>query len=201
MLDEAEVKLLLLESAARGRASAKAFERLYRLTAPLLLGVALRIVRRREVAEEVLHDAFTRIWNSAGTFDPVGGAPFGWMTAIVRHRALDVMESHDVARVDSYHEKVDEDPEGALDRLYDWGGDIGEDERLDARRVRAFLRRCLGELAAPERQALVLAYDQGLSHGELAAHLGKPLGTVKSWIRRGMDNLRRCVESCLEAPR
>jgi RNA polymerase sigma-70 factor (ECF subfamily) len=167
----------------------------------VLLGGALRIVRRREVAEEVLHDAFARIWNSAGTFDPVGGAPIGWMAAIVRHRALDVMESHDVARVDSYHEKVDEDPEGALDRLYDWGGDVGEDERLDAQRVRAFLRRCLGVLAAPERQALVLAYDQGLSHGDLAAHLGKPLGTVKSWIRRGMDNLRRCVESCLEAPR
>ena len=200
MLDEAEIRRLLLDSATRGRSSAAAFERLYRLSAPVLLGVALRIVRRREVAEEVLHDAFTRIWNSAGSFDPVGGAPVGWMTAIVRHRALDVMESHDVARVDSYHESEDADPEGALDRLYDWASD-GEDERLDARRVRAFLRRCLGELAAPERQALVLAYDQGLSHGDLAAHLGKPLGTVKSWIRRGMDNLRRCVESYLEAPR
>ena len=200
MLDEAEIRHLLLQSATRGRASAVAFERLYRLTAPLLLGVALRIVRRRELAEEILHDAFTRIWHSARSFDPVGGAPVGWMAAIVRHRALDVMESHDVARVDSYHETPDADAEGALDRLYDWSGG-GEDERLDDRRVRAFLRRCLGELAAPERQALVLAYDQGLSHADLAAHLGKPLGTVKTWVRRGMENLKRCVESCLEAPR
>jgi RNA polymerase sigma-70 factor (ECF subfamily) len=109
--------------------------------------VALRIVRRRELAEEILHDAFTRIWYSARSFDPVGGSPVGWMAAIVRHRALDVMESHDVARVDSYHETPDADAEGALDRLYDWSGG-GEDERLDDRRVRAFLRRCLGELAA-----------------------------------------------------
>lgn len=117
MLDDSEIKRLLLATAAHGRDSPAAFERLYRLTAPLLLGVALRIVRRREVAEEVVHDAFTRIWHTAASFDPFG-APVGWLTAIVRHRALDLMESHDVSRVESYHEAADEDPEGALDRRY-----------------------------------------------------------------------------------
>ena len=201
MLDEAELKPLLLAVATRKSDAAAAFERLYRTAAPVLLGLALRIVRRREVADEVLHDAFTRIWHGAAQFDPHGTA-VGWLTTIVRNRALDVMASHDVARVDSYHgraDAIDDDPEAALDRLFDWGASEAEDSRLDSSRSQAFVRRCLGELPAAERQSLVLAYEHGLSHGDLAAHLGRPLGTVKTWIRRGMDNLRRCVEHCMGA--
>lgn len=195
MLDEAELRRLLLAVAARDAAAASAFERLYKSAAPVLLGIALRIVRRREVADEVLHDAFTRVWHGASAFDPHGTA-VGWLTTIVRNRAIDLMASHDVARVDSYHEALDDNPEASLDRLFDWPAE-GEDDRLDASRTRAFVRRCLGELQATERQSLVLAYEHGLSHGDLAAHLGKPLGTVKTWVRRGMDNLRKCVEHCM----
>jgi RNA polymerase sigma-70 factor (ECF subfamily) len=143
----------------------------------------------------VLHDAFTRVWHGASGFDPHGTA-VGWLTTIVRNRAIDLMASHDVARVDSYHDALDDNPEASLDRLFDWSAG-GEDDRLDASRTRAFVRRCLGELPPGERQSLVLAYEHGLSHGDLAAHLGKPLGTVKTWIRRGMDNLRKCVEHCI----
>lgn len=195
MLDEAELRRLLLTVAARGADATSAFERLYRTAAPVLLGIALRIVRRREVADEVLHDAFTRVWHGASGFDPQGTA-VGWLTTIVRNRAIDLMASHDVARVDSYHEALDDNPEASLDRLFNWSAD-GEDDRLDASRALAFVRRCLGELQATERQSLVLAYEHGLSHGDLATHLGKPLGTVKTWIRRGMDNLRKCVEHCM----
>jgi RNA polymerase sigma factor (sigma-70 family) len=106
---------------------------------------------------------------------------------------------HDVARVESYHDSLDDNPDASLDRLYDWDADDGEEARLDAGRARAFVRRCLGELSPAERQSLVLAYEHGLSHNDLAAHLGKPLGTVKTWIRRGMDNLRKCVEHCMGA--
>jgi RNA polymerase sigma-70 factor (ECF subfamily) len=201
MLDDAELRRLLLAVAARDSEAARAFERLYRTAAPVMLGIALRIVRRREVADEVLHDAFTRIWHDATRFDPQGTA-VGWLTAIVRNRALDLMASHDVARVDSYHDTggrdgLDTDPEAALDRLFDWGAADGEDVRLDAQRSHAFVRRCLGELAPAERQSLVLSYEHGLSHGDLAVHLGRPLGTVKTWVRRGMDNLRKCVEHCM----
>ena len=198
MLDDHEVKKLLLRAAARDEGSAEAFERLYRLSAPLMLGVAQRIVGRRELAEEVLHDAFTAIWRRAEAFDPLATQPVAWMMTIVRNRALDVRASHDVSRVDSYHDAPDEDPEGALDRLFDWssGPEDGEDERRAAR----WLRDCLARLQAVERQALVLAYDRGLSHGDLAAHLGKPLGTVKAWVRRGMANLRACVETCMGGP-
>jgi RNA polymerase sigma-70 factor (ECF subfamily) len=194
MLDDPTIKRLLLTVAARQPGAAEAFEQPYRACAPLLLGVAQRIVRRRELAEEVLHDAFAKIWRTAESFDPLG-APTGWMVAIARNRALDLMESHDVARVDSYHDALDEDPEGALDRLFDWSAPA--DDAVDRDRLGHWLRDCLAELAAVERQTLVLAYSQGLSHAEPAAHLHKPLGTIKTWIRRGMANLRECVEACM----
>lgn len=197
MLDDKEIKKLLLRTAARDEGSAEAFERLYGLCAPLLLGVAQRVVGRREVAEEVLHDAFTAIWRNAEGFDRYATQPVAWMVAIVRNRALDVRASHDVSKVDSYHDTLDDDPDGTLDRLYDWSP--APDESEDRRRAARWLKDCLGGLQGTERQALVLAYEHGLSHGDLAAHLRKPLGTVKTWVRRGMDNLRRCVESSMGA--
>src|SRR5262249_19838334 len=194
MRDDQEIRKLLVLTAARDPGSAEAFERLYRLCAPLLLGVAQRVVGRREVAEEVLHDGFAVIWRSVDRFDPLSAQPVAWMVAIVRNRAIDVRASHDVSRVDSYHE-VDDDPEGMLDRLFDWSP--GEDDAEDRRRESKWLRDCLGELKAVERQSLVLAFEHGLSHADLAAHLQKPLGTVKTWVRRGMENLRHCVETCM----
>jgi RNA polymerase sigma-70 factor (ECF subfamily) len=192
VLDNQRIRGLLLRTAARDEGSAEAFERLYRACAPLLLGVAQRIVRRRELAEEVLHDAFAKIWEAAGTFDPLAAQPVAWMAAIVRNRAIDVSSSHGVSRVESYDARLDEDPEGTLDRLFDWQG---ADETEDRRRALQGLRECLGGLAAAERQSLVLAYQHGLSHSELAAHLRKSLGTVKTWVRRGMAHLRDCLEA------
>jgi len=200
MLDDQEIKRLLLRAAARDEGAADAFGRLYRLTASLVLGVAQRVVGRRELAEEVLHDTFVKIWNAAATFDPLANQPVAWMVAIARNRALDLVASADHARVESVSDLAGEDDSDAvLDRFYDWSENAaGADEAEDLRRARGFLRRCLGELAAVERQALVLAYHHGMSHGDLAAHLAKPLGTVKTWVRRGMDNLRACVEHCMD---
>jgi RNA polymerase sigma-70 factor (ECF subfamily) len=201
MLDEAMIKRLLLRAASRDESSAAAFEALYRACAPLLLGIALRIVRRREVAEDVLHDAFVRIWNAAGSFDPLASQPVAWMAAIARNRALDVVSSAEATRTQSLHgNDDDDDPDGALDRLFDWS-EPGADEAEDARRARNFLRDCLNELAAAERQTLVLAYSHGMSHSELAAHLARPLGTIKTWARRGMEALRECVEQCMQGAR
>lgn len=202
MLDDQEVKKLILRAAIKDEGAAEAFERLYKLCAPLLLGVAQRIVGRRELAEEVLHDGFAKIWRVAGSFDPLATQPVAWLAAIVRNRAIDVQASHDVSRVDSYHDAVDNDPDGVLDRYFDWGGindTAGEGE--DKRRAGQRLRDCLGGLQASERQAVVLAYQHGLSHGDLATHLQKPLGTVKTWVRRGMANLRLCLETCMGAAR
>lgn len=191
MRPDGDIKRLLLATAARGEGAAEAFEQLYKACAPLLFGIAQRIVRRRELAEEVLHDAFTRIWHAAGRFDPLAEQPLAWMAAIARNRALDLMASHDVSRVDSYQED--------LDQLFDWAPAAGDE--LDAGRAARWVRQCLGGLRAVERQALVLAYDRGLSHRDLAAHLQQPLGTVKGWVRRGLANLRACVEECMGAAR
>jgi RNA polymerase sigma-70 factor (ECF subfamily) len=200
MLDDREIKRLLLRAAARDEGSAEALARLYESVAPLMLGVAQRIVGRRELAEEVLHDAFVKIWNAAATFDPLANQPVAWMVAIARNRALDLIASAENARVDTLADLAGEgDAEAVLDRFFDWSEPAGADDAEDLRRARSFLRRCLDELAAVERQALVLAYHHGLSHGDLATHLAKPLGTVKTWIRRGMQNLRECVEHCLNA--
>src|SRR5262245_8079043 len=193
MRSDAEIKRLLLATATRGEGSAEAFEALYKACAPLLFGIAQRIVRRRELAEEVLHDGFTRIWNAAERFDPLAEQPVAWMATIVRNRALDLVASHDVSRVDSYSE------ESELDRLFDWAP--AADDAVDAGRAARWLRDCLGELRPVERQALMLAYDRGMSHRDLAAHLDQPLGTVKTWVRRGLANLRACVEECMGAAR
>ena len=196
MRSDAEIKRLLLATAARGEGSAEAFAALYKACAPLLFGIAQRIVRRRELAEEVLHDGFTRIWKAAERFDPLAEQPVAWMAAIVRNRALDLMASHDVSRVDSY----DFSDEGSgLDRLFDWAP--APEDAVDAGRSARWLRDCLGELRPVERQALMLAYDRGMSHRDLAAHLAQPLGTVKTWVRRGLASLRACVEECMGAAR
>lgn len=192
MLDESEVRRLLLATAAR---DAAAFETLYRKSSPLLLAVALRIVGRRELAEDVLHDAYLKIWHAAASFDPAAPRPVAWMVSIVRHRAIDLVSSADQARV----ELLGEDSHAVLDTAL--GETATADELADATRRAATIRGCLEELQAPQRQALVLAYHHGLSHGELSAYLKKPLGTVKSWVRRALDNMRVCVESCLGAAR
>jgi RNA polymerase sigma-70 factor, ECF subfamily len=167
-----------VRTAARDEGSAEAFRRLYELSAAALLGAALRVLGRRELAEEALHDAFTRIWHSAAGFDPLAARPIAWMVAIARNRALDLRASHAVSNTDP---------------LEDVDSVMGDSDTRDPVEIRR-LRDCLGRLEAPQRQAIVLAYDRGLSHSELAAHLGKPLGTVKAWVRRGLASLRLCLE-------
>jgi RNA polymerase sigma-70 factor (ECF subfamily) len=193
MLDDIAIKRLLLRTAARDEGSAEAFERLFKMCAPLLLGVAKRIVVRQELAEDVLQDSFTKIWGLAERFDPFATQPVAWMVAIVRNRAIDVRASHAESRVDSYHSGAEGNPDGNLDALLDLAEEPGDS--ADRQRIARWLRDCLGGLEAVERQSLVLAYQQGMSHGELASHLGKPLGTVKTWVRRGMGRLRDCVEA------
>ena len=188
MLDERDVRRLLLSTVSR---DPLAFEELYRQTAPLLLAVALRIVRRRELAEEVLHDGFLRIWHSARSFDPTAEHPVAWMVAIIRNRAIDLVSRADLARA----VPLNEDADGALAQLLD--PPSSAEQLLEGGRRARSLRDCLAALEAPQRQALVLAYHHGLSHGELARHLNRPLGTVKSWVRRALQNLRACVEGGL----
>jgi RNA polymerase sigma-70 factor, ECF subfamily len=193
MLDNHDIKRLIITTGLRGEDSAAAFQALYKMCAPLLLGVARRLVGRRELAEEIVHDSFTRIWRSAESFNPTAAQPLAWMVTIVRNRAFDVLSSHDVSRVDALDADAYED---TGDGLFDWAAD--PEQGVSQQRSAQHLRDCLAALQAAERQSLTLAYAYGMSHSDLAAHLQKPLGTVKSWIRRGLANLRGCVERYME---
>jgi len=142
------LRQLIAKVARRDR---QAFAELYDATAPQLFGVALRIIRRRDLAEEVLQESFVVVWERAGDYSAARGAPLTWLTTIVLQGA-------------------------------DRGAELGA------------LQRCLDELEVEPRRAVLLAYAYGLTHEELAAHLGAPIGTVKSWVRRSLARLKRCLE-------
>lgn len=169
-----------LDGCARGDRSS--LRQLYEMLAPQMIGVALRLLRRRDLAEEVVQDTFLRIWEKAGTFDPARGEPATWMFAILRHRALNVL------RGEGRTELVDDfEPMGLACE------DADAEHVVIALSETGALRRCLERLEPLRRNAIVLAYARGLSHGELAGRLGIPLGTAKSWIRRGLLALRECL--------
>lgn len=161
-----------------------AFAALYAASSGRLLGIARRIVGRPEMAEDVLHDAFVRVWWYAKRFDPARGPAMAWMITIVRNTALNNLRK---VRRDVPLER-DDDPDdggGLLDRMTALPG-VAEVDRIG-------LARCLEELEPDQRQAVVLAFVDGWSHDELAQRLERPIGTVKSWIRRSLLRLRDCL--------
>lgn len=160
----------------------KAFAEVYEATRSKLFAVSLRIVRERHIAEEVLQDSFVNIWNHAGDYAQAKSAPTTWMTAIVRNRSLDIVRRT--------REETDVDDVLASNLVDETASPPREmQERAEAHS----LRECLKELDAEQRQSIALAFFQGLSHSELAGHLGRPLGTVKTHIRRGLLKLRDCL--------
>lgn len=160
-----------------------ALQALYERESTWLLGVALRIVRSRELAEDVLHDAFVQVWRHAGSFQPALGSARGWLYTIVRHRALRAVR--DAARANVL------DPADLADladaRQAGAGGD--EDRGIDAEA----LERCLQRLEQSRRACVMHAFVDGYTHEQIAARLATPLGTVKSWIRRSLASLRECM--------
>jgi RNA polymerase sigma factor (sigma-70 family) len=159
-----------------------ALRMIYDLEAPRMLGVALRLLRRRALAEEALHDAFVQIWQRAGSFDPARGEARTWIYAVLRNRALNILRGE--TRTDLVE---DFEPLGLTSE-----GESPEDVTLRLSDTSA-LKRCLERLEPARRTAILLAYVEGLSHGELAGRLGVPLGTMKSWIRRSLLSLRECM--------
>ncbi len=160
------------------------FNRLYKLTAAKLYGVALRILRRQDWAEEVLQECYVNIWNHAGDYAMAKSAPLTWMTSVVRNRCLDWLRR---PRTEATGEQYDVAVEA-------WQDDApGPMEQLMASTEAAALARCLQQLEAKQRQSIMLAFFNGLSHSELASHMKLPLGTVKTWVRRGLERLKGCL--------
>jgi RNA polymerase sigma-70 factor (ECF subfamily) len=171
----------LLQACAGGDKTA--LHSLYKETAPQLFGLALRILRSRELAEEIVQDSFVLVWRNARTFDPSRGAAMAWLARIVRNRCIDVIRQRgretplDPASIESW-----EDPGSSPADLVALSS--------DARR----LNDCLEELEEGPRKVLKMVYYEGMTYEEVAAHLGVPLGTVKSWVRRSLIRLRGRME-------
>ena len=163
----------------------RAFATLYQFSSAKLFAVAVRITRRRDWAEEVLQEAFVNIWNHAGGYNSAKSAPMTWMTAIVRNRALDWLRKPREVEIDEEHEELmasipDESP--------------GPEELLRRSLEAGELAECMKTLTGEQQRSITLAFFYGLSHGELAEQMRKPLGTVKTWIRRGLDRLKGCLD-------
>jgi RNA polymerase sigma-70 factor (ECF subfamily) len=167
-------------------ADADALQRLYALVSPILFACVTRILRRRALAEEALQDVFISIWQQAGQFSAIRGRPMAWMMSIARYRAIDLLRRERFAPV-----LVAEMPER---RTTD---DEPDSERSSAAWLPSaeLMERCLALLSDVQNRCLELAFVDGNSHENIARLMGSPLGTVKSWIRRGLRSLRQCLES------
>ena len=180
MLDPQRLQTLVQEC-AQGREAALA--ELYRLCAPHLFALAIRMLRRSDWAEEVLQECFISIWRNAGRFSAEKSQAMTWMTRIVRNRCIDLLRRPDRERPD---------PDGAIQAA--WADDApGPLERLRSSQENRRLADCMEQLESRQRTAIALSFFDDLSHHEIARQLGTPLGTVKSWVRRGMERLKRCL--------
>jgi len=177
--------ILLLDRIAQ--ADESALRELYQLTSSKLYGVAVRVVTNREWAEDVLQEAYLNIWKSAGTYQASLSPPMAWMGLLVRSRGLDFLRRRASDRADH----VQEIDEVIADTV---AGDAPNPMDTTQASEQAWaLHRCLSQLESKQREAVSLAYLRDLSHSELAMQLKLPLGTVKTWIRRGLEQLRGCM--------
>lgn len=176
--------VVLIEDALRACAAGDklALKRIYEAESARMLGVAQRLLKRRALAEEAVQDAFVLIWRHAARFDPQRGSGPTWIYAILRNRSLSILR--DERRTETREEPVteemaseDDDPETVMSKL------------SDAKALRA----CLETLPPQRRGIVLLAFVQGLTHGEIAGKLNVPIGSVKTWIRRSLMTLKTCL--------
>jgi RNA polymerase sigma factor (sigma-70 family) len=184
MLEAEQLKTWLAKIA---RQDADAFRALYDATSPKLFGFALRILTKRELAEEILQESYVSVWNNAGSYQPGLAAPMTWLTTIVRNKAFDTLRKTDrFVEIDS--DLFDSAVMDALESM--------EPTPIDALQLSdesKALARCFARLEGLHRQAIALAFFHDLSHGEVADQMRLPIGTVKTWVRRGLARLRLCL--------
>lgn len=171
---------LIDDLAGCARGEHRALARLYRATSARLYAQLLRIVREEAAAQDCLQQVYLRAWQAADRYDPTRARPMTWLSTLTRNTGIDWLRRR---------------PEGtdADDLLAALEGGSRPDATSETRERDRALHDCLAMLGHEQRQAMELAYFHGLSHGELADRVAQPLGTVKSWIRRGLERLRTCL--------
>ena len=176
-----DINDLLSRVARKDRA---AFADAYRATSPKLYGIILRILKRRDIADEVLQEVYVKIWERAAEFDPKRASPITWMAAIARNRALDEVRRKTPVSLEDHPEILDvaSDEVGALDTVL-----RGEDGKR--------LNDCLNRLEPGRREMVVLAYCDGCTREELGSRFGQPANTIKTWLRRSLAQLKACLGS------
>ncbi|WP_394788591.1 sigma-70 family RNA polymerase sigma factor [Rhodoferax sp.] len=174
-----------LQACARGER--QALQDIYRQESRYLLGVALRIVRQRQLAEDVVHDAFMAIWTRAASFDAQRGSGRGWIYSVVRNQALNAV------RNSGREVSVDEETAEALDAQNSIDAHAQVADAFELNMSLGKLNDCLAQLEPARRNCILYAYVDGCSHGEIAERTQTPLGTVKAWIKRGMGSLKECM--------
>lgn len=173
-----------LANCARGEHDA--LHQLYVHEGARLLGVVLRIVKDRGMAEDIVHDACLNIWQRADSFDPGRGSARAWIFSVARHQALNAIRYRDREITFDSNDPTDIDLDehfqhpSAVEEAFDWQ----TGKRMDD---------CLHQLETERRNCVLHAYVDGLSHAEISAHTGAPLGTVKAWIKRSLLRLRECM--------
>jgi RNA polymerase sigma-70 factor (ECF subfamily) len=182
----------LIAAAARGDHAC--FAEVYERTHLHLFGVAVRILGQGQAAEDVLQEAYVSIWKNAGSYrSEVDGQTLQamtWLIAIVRNKALDALRARTRRRESELPESGDVDE----DNVQSVGNPAPSAMHLLEQASQALhIEGCMKTLDGSHRQSLALAYYQGLSHTEVAAHMGAPLGSVKAWIRRGLEKLKGCL--------
>lgn len=186
-INDAQAAQLREWLAAVARKDAQAFRQLYDATSSKLFSFALRILIKKEWAEEALQEGFVSIWNNAGSYQTAMAAPMTWMTTIVRNKAYDLLR------------RVDDDVEIDADTFDAAIMDALESptptpfEALQLSGDAKVLASCLSRLEGLHRQAIALAFYHDLSHSEVAEQMKQPIGTIKTWIRRSLERLRSCI--------
>ena len=166
------------------RQDRQAFAQLYSATSAKLYGTILRILRRRDIADEVLQEVYVKIWERAGDYKPARASPFAWMAAIARNRALDEVRRRTLDSIEDHPELQDipSTEETGLASL------LRSEEGQK-------LSKCLDRLEPDRRSMVVLAYCEGMSRDELAASYGQPVNTIKTWLRRSLAQQKGCLGS------
>jgi len=183
----------LLQRSATG--DRDAFAAMYTLTSGKVFGVVLRIMRDQAEAEEVLQDVYVSVWQQARTYDRTKANAMTWLVSIARNRAIDSLRRRKARPLTQSACADDNTTEDYADAV---AGTLGPAETLNQRQEAATLGRCLTMLAPHERTSVLLAFYDGLSHREIAERMRRPVGTVKSWIKRSLASLKCSVEAAAE---